>query len=107
MKTFLIVAFLCVCTLLTGCRTVAVVDHGRPGYVRSGYYSRPHYYSSRRYYNDGYYGRSRYYGRTYDRDRSYRSGYYRSGYRSGYRSDYYGDRAYYRSPRTSTRVIVR
>jgi hypothetical protein len=106
MKTVLIVSILCICTLLTGCRTVAVVDHGGPTYVRSGYYGRsyygrPAYYSSRRYYNnDRYYGsRSRYYGGSYDRNRSYRSGYSRSGY--------YGDRTYYRTPRTSARVIIR
>jgi hypothetical protein len=100
MKTLLIIAALCIAPILTGCRTVAVVDHDGPRYVRSGYYhSRPYYYSSSRYHRPYYYGSSRYsrYGR-YDGDRYYRSGYYRTGY-SGSR--------YYRGSRGGARVVIR
>lgn len=89
MKAFLFLAMGCVAMLLSGCRTVAVVDHGRPAYVRSGYYSRPYYSSYRRPY---YYGRSS--------DSRYRYG-YRDGYRRSYSNNYY-----YSRPRTSGRVVV-
>jgi hypothetical protein len=92
MKAFLLIGLATLSLLLTGCRTVAVVDHGGPRYVRSGYYhSRPSYYSSR-----GYYGDSRYYGRSYSRgyygDRSYSRDGYRSS-RSYYPGSYYGRRS--------------
>ena len=102
MKSLLIIAVLSVATFLTGCRTVGVVHHRGPSYVRSGYYhsSRPYYYgSSRRVYGDRYYGRSY---RSSRYDRGYRSNYYRSGYRTGYDRD----RSYYRGGR-STRLIIR
>lgn len=88
MKALLLLSVVLASTLLTGCRTVAVVEHDRPVYARSRYYhSRPSYYSSRRpdYYRSGYYRSGydrRYYGSSrYDRDYSRRS-YYRTGYRS-------------------------
>jgi hypothetical protein len=80
--------------LLTGCRTVAVVEHDRPVYARSGYYGRgyshrsPYYYSSSR----PYYSRSRHYYGGDDR-------YYRSGY--------YGDRVYSgRHSRSGATIVV-
>lgn len=90
MKAFLFLAMGCVAMLLGGCRTVAVVDHGRPAYVRSGYHSRPYYSSYRRPY---YYS-----GRSYDSRYRYA---YRDGYRRSYSNNYY-----YSRPRAAGRVVV-
>lgn len=92
MKAFLFLAMGCVAMLLGGCRTVAVVEHGRPVYARSGYYSRPYYSSYRRPYY--YSGRSYYSGSRY--------GY---GYRDGYRRNY-ANNYYYSRPRVAGRVVV-
>ena len=91
MKAFIFLAMGCVAMLFGGCRTVAVVDHGRPVAVRSGYYhSRPTYYSSRRPY---YYSTQRpYYSSRYNRSSRYDGDY-------GYRRSYYRDSSYpYRRP---------
>lgn len=97
MKPFILLGIACAAMLLTGCRTVAVVDS--PGYYgRTGYYGRPGYYASRPYYYRG--GRQYYYGSS---NRYYRGGYYGRTYNRGY----YGDRAYYRGPARSATVVVR
>jgi hypothetical protein len=105
MKTIILLAAVCLSTVLTGCRTVAVVD--RPAYVASGssYYGRPYYSSSyyRSYPRSRYYSRSAYPSRTYrnyDRSYSYGNRYYG-------RRGVYSDRTYYRTPRTGATVVFR